>query len=95
MKHVVIILLLVGCSPGNLDYVKKHGPDKFREIGFEPVGYEGYQWGKWGFNDYGGAKVWWRLNKIPHNGITYSGYIQRWGNELHVYGPNATDAIKP
>ena len=99
MKKVLAALaatcLLVGCSSGNLDYVKEHGPDKFREIGFEPVGYAGFNWGFWGFNNYGGAEVWWRLEKIPNNGISYTGYIIRWGDELHVYGPSATDAIKP
>ena len=90
-----MVSVLAGCSSGNLDYVKEHGEDKFRSIGFEPTGYEGYRFGFWGLNNYGGAEVWWRLNKIPDNGISYTGYIQRWGDELHVYGPIATDAIKP
>ncbi len=95
LSILIALLGLAGCSSGNLDYVKTHGPDKWRDVGFEPVGYEGYQWGKWGLNSYGGACVWWRLNKIPDNGISYAGCIQRWGDELHVYGPNAIDAIKP
>ena len=92
---ICILFLLTGCSSGNLDYVKEHSPDKWREMGFEPVAYEGFTWGFWGFNNYGGAQVWYRLEKIPANGISYTGYIQRWGDELHVYGPDATDAIKP
>jgi hypothetical protein len=89
------MLFLVGCSSGNLDYVKDKAPEKWKTQGFEVVDYEGYQWGTGGINSYGGAKVWHRLKKIPDNGITYSGYIQRWGDELHVYGPDAIDAIKP
>lgn len=101
MSKVIALLLclaffsLSGCSSGNLDYVKEKGPEKWKEVGFEVAGYEGYQWGLWGFSSYGGAKVWWRLKKVPDNGITYFGYIQRWGNELHVYGPKAIDAIRP
>ena len=97
IKVVIIAIISVvisGCSSGNIDYVKEHGPDKWREIGFEPVGYEGFQWGLGGLNTYGGAKVWWRLRKDGSN-VSYTGYIQRWGDELHVYGPFATDAIKP
>ena len=98
MRNLIVmaaLIMLVGCSPGNLDYVKEHGPSKFKEIGFKTVGYEGYQWGFWGFNNYGGAHVWWRLEKLEDNGISYTGYIERWGDELHVYGPWATDAIRP
>ena len=98
MKKTIIflsLLLLLGCSSGNLDYVKHKAGKKWESQGFEVIDYEGYKWGFWGFNSYGGAEVWYRLRKIPDNGITYSGMIQRWGNELHVYGPNALDAIRP
>jgi hypothetical protein len=99
MKSVLLAGLLTltlgGCGAGNLDDVKVHAEETFESVGFKVVGYEGYQWGFWGFNNYGGAKVWYRLDKIPWNGITYSGYIQKWGDEYHVYGPIATDAIKP
>lgn len=98
MKNIIIylgLLLLLGCSSGNLDYVRQKAKEKWRLQGFEIIDYEGYQWGFWGFNSYGGAKVWHRLKKIPDNGITYSGNMQRWGNELHVYGPKALDAIMP
>ena len=98
MKLATVLLstlLTVGCSSGNLEEVKNKAEETFESVGFEVVGYEGFQWGFWGFNTYGGANVWYRLNKIPDNGISYTGYIQRWGDEYHVYGPKATDAIKP
>ena len=66
------------CSPGNLEYVKQHSEDRWKEYGMSPVAYEGFEWGFWGINSYGGAKVWYRLKKDPDNGITYTGYLQRW-----------------
>jgi len=94
MKKVFISVLAamtVGCSAGNLDEVKAASEAVWDAQGFEVVAYEGYEWGFWGFNSYGGAKVWHRLKKIPDNGITYSGSIQRWGSEYHVYGPTAIE----
>ena len=85
---------LFSCSSGNLDYVKAHADDVWEGVGFKIVGYEGYSWGWGGFNNYGGASVWYRLEKIPDNGVSYTGYLVRWGEEIHVYGPTATDAIK-
>lgn len=83
------------CSSANLDYVKEKGVEKWREAGFEPVGYQGYQWGFGGMGGYGGAKVWWKLKKKSDPGVTYSGYIQRWGSELRVYGPMVVDKKDP
>jgi hypothetical protein len=100
MKRIVcllvcLLLIGIGCSGANLDYVKEHANEKWAKQGFEIVDYEGYQWGKFGLWGYGGAYVWYRLKKIPDNGITYSGCLQRWGDEVHVYGPKAIDAIRP
>jgi hypothetical protein len=93
---VLSVLFLFGCSSGNLQDVKDKAPEVWKQNGFKVVGYEGYQWGKWGiFSSYGGARVWHRLENIPDNGIIYSGYIQRWGKEYHIYGPHAIDAIRP
>lgn len=83
-------------SSSNIAWVKERAAAKWRAQGFEVVDYEGHQWGTGGYGTpYGGAKVWHRLRKIPDNGITYSGYLERWGDELHVYGPTAADAIRP
>jgi len=99
MKKILLIvglLYLTGCSYSNLDYVKEHGEKRWLELGYQPVGYEGYEWGILGFGtNYGGANVWWRVKNIPDNGVTYTGYLKRWGDEIHVYGPRAIDAIKP
>jgi len=42
---------------------------------------------------FGGAKAWYRLRKIPDNRFTYDGYLIRWGDEVHVYGPDVTEPI--
>lgn len=90
-----IIAWCVG-SPANKDWIIERASEKWKDQGFETVDYEGYNWGSGGyFTSYGGAQVWHRLKKIPDNGITYSGYLVRWGDELHVYGPKALDAIRP
>lgn len=96
MKHFTLLLLLLitSCS-GNIDYVKDRSVEKWRKQGFEVIDYEGYKFGLYGFGPYGGADVWYRLKKIPDNGLTYSGYIKRWGNELHVYGPKSVEGITP
>ncbi len=89
---------LTGCSSSNVDELKTVAPDVWAKQGFETVAYEGYKFGPGGIpplSEYGGAKVWNRLKKVPDNGVTYSGSIQKWGNEYHVYGPEAIDAFRP
>lgn len=100
MKEIfaIIVAILVSIfslfSSGNLDYVKEHANETWERYGFKVIAYEGYQWGFFGHNSYGGAKVWYRLER-PDNTITYTGSLQRWGDEIHIYGPIAIDAIKP
>ena len=94
-KVLAATCLLVGCSSGNLDYVKEHADETFAAAGYEVIGYEGFQWSFWGLNSYGGANVWYILKKDPDNGILYQAYLNRWGNEIHVYEMQAIDAIKP
>ena len=93
---VAVAILSVTGSPSNLDWVKERAGAKWRDQGFEVVDHEGHQWGRGGYGTpYGGAKVRSRLRKIPDNGITYSGYLVRWGDGLHVYGPIAVEAVHP
>jgi hypothetical protein len=99
IKYVGIVVLVAflftrACSPANKDWVQERAEEKWKEQGFEVVGYLGFQWGWFGYGPYGGAKVWHLLEK-DGNGITYSGYLKRWGDELHVYSVSAIDAIKP
>jgi len=95
LASTIFVWFAIG-SPCNLDYLKENAESKWRKQGFEIVDYEGHQWSFGGFGTtYGGAKCWHRLKKIPDNGITYSGFLRRWGDEITVYGPNALDAIRP
>lgn len=90
----IVLWLIVGTA-GNRDYVKKRAADRFDDLGYEITGYEGYKFGFWGYNEYGGAHVRYILKKKPDNGITYSGALQRWGDEIHLTYFRAVDAIKP
>lgn len=93
---LILILCLVGCGYGNLDNVKLKSNEIWQDQGFTVVAYEGYQMGAVvPFTKYGGAYVWYRLKRNPDNGILYSGYLQQWGEEIHVYGPKAIDAFNP
>lgn len=85
---------LTGCGYANLNETKDAACDRWKSIGYTCVGYEGYQWGSWLGGSYGGAKVWHSLRRDEAPGIIYSGYVKRWGDEYHLYGPRAVDAIK-
>jgi len=95
MVFVILGLMLVG-SLQHKEFLKSNATEKWVKQGFEVIDYEGWQLG-FGIvgTSYGGARVWHRLRKIPDNGITYSGSLLRWGNEIHVYGPDAVEAIPP
>ena len=83
-------LAVKGCNSNNLEYVKQHGPDKWRSVGFEIVGYDGYT-RRLGYETYGGAQVWWYLKRVPDNGLLYNGYLERWGDELHAYNVKSVE----
>ena len=87
-------LLCVGCSAGNKQDVKDNAARVFADSGYIVTGYQGYQWGKFGFNEYGGAYVWYNLRQ-KGTGINYQAAIQRWGDEYHIYNLKAIDAIAP
>jgi hypothetical protein len=97
-KHVVIVLSLVtllgGCSSANLTEVKSKACQRWSEVGYTCVGYEGYNYGFWLGGNYGGADVWYTLKRAEAPNTIYTGYIRMWGDELHTYGPTAVDAIK-
>ena len=96
MKKAILLISIVmgGCSFANLEDTKAAACGRWEEIGYKCVGYEGYQWGFWLGGDYGGAFVWHSLKRDEAPGIIYTGSMQKWGNEYHVYGPRAVDALK-
>lgn len=96
---LTVFTLVGGCiykGYDDIDYIKERAEQRWEEQGFEVVGYDGYSMGTgYVFTDYGSAHVWYRLKRVPDNGIMYSGSLKRWGDELHVYNIEAVDAIKP
>jgi hypothetical protein len=90
----LLTAVLCGCSSANLEETKAAACDRWDAIGYKCVGYEGYQWGMWIGGGYGGAKVWHTLRRNEAPGIIYTGSVQRWGDEYHIYGPEAVDALK-
>jgi len=92
----IVLILCLGISQVfgsfNKDWVEARAVDTWSQQGFEVVAKEGFQMG-FGYGVYGGAEVWHRLKKVPDNGNTYSGFLQRWGDEIQVYGPITPDAI--
>ena len=87
-------MLVSGCSYGNLQETKEQAHNTFKNNGFNIIGYQGYELGFWGFNNYGGAAVWYTLQKKDSN-IIFEASLQRWGNEYHIYNLKAIDAISP
>ena len=91
---LVAVLALTGCSSSNLDETKKNAKKAWGDMGFNVIGYEGYQYG-FGIVGvkFGGAKVWYTLEKKGNTNTVYSGYLQRWGNEYHMYNIRSINAI--
>jgi hypothetical protein len=90
---IPVVMWLSDSVTANLEETKANAVQTWRANGYEPIGYEGYGWGL-GFGTYGGAKVWHSLRSLTDDrGVRFSGYVQRWGNEYHIYGPKAIDAI--
>ena len=85
---------LGGCGNANLAETKAAACQRWAEVGYKCAGYEGWQWGIWLGGNYGGAKVWHTLKRDEAPGIIYTGYVHRWGDEFHIYGPTAIDAVK-
>jgi hypothetical protein len=97
MKKMIALLFsvaLAGCGSSNVDDVKAHAPEVWKQAGFEVIGYEGYENGHCWFS-YGCGHVWHTLRRAPDNGVTYHGYIEKWGAEYHIYSLTALDAIRP
>lgn len=104
MKNLAVVVVtgvglayFAACTLGtdaNLDHVRERSVARWQEVGYEVVGYKGYQWGATPFPGYGGARVWYSLRREGTN-VIYTGSLWRWGDEIHVYGPRAIDAVTP
>jgi hypothetical protein len=85
------IATLAGCSAHQVPDIKQHANEMFEKAGFKVVGYEGFQYGSILSPGFGG-RVWYILER---NKVTYEAYIAKWGDEYHIYGLQAKDAIAP
>ena len=96
MKALILAaaVLLTGFGSANLEEAKAKACARWAEVGYQCVGYEGYTWGIWVGGKYGGARVWHTLKRVDNPSVIYTGFVQFWGDELHIYGPTAIDAIK-
>ena len=74
----------------NVDTTKAAAPKRWDAAGYEIKGYEGYQW-----SPIGGGNVWYIVTRKDSPGITYHGFLQKWGGEYHIYNLRAIDAIGP
>ncbi|KKM00704.1 hypothetical protein LCGC14_1801710 [marine sediment metagenome] len=97
---ILFCLFYIGqCSFGafgtDIKRIRMEASPVWESQGFKVLAYEGWNYDLTPWPGYGGAHVWFRLQKIPDNGITYSGSLVEWGDEIHVYGPRAHDAIRP
>lgn len=84
MRRLFIALSLLaatGCSR-NVDWVKERAETRWKELGYSEVVYEGYS-----LSPLCGGDVWYQVKRADSPGIVYSGYLCRWGDELHLYGP--------
>jgi len=97
---VVFVLVLIGslisipvvlsftAGRRNIDYLKDRAPAFYENLGYEVIGYEGYQ-----HSIVAGGKVWHMLRR-PGSPTIYSANIIKWGGEVHLYGPRALNAIE-
>ena len=99
MKKLLIatalLLSLQSCGYGNLEYVKENAKETLADSGYTILGYQGYQMqAVIPFTTFGGAAVWYTVENKKTN-VTYELFLQRWGDEVHIYSLSAIDAIKP
>lgn len=98
MKEIIIALTIAAASIfglmkagyRNVENVKAAAPSTWAASGYDIKGYEGYEWGP-----IGGGHVWYILTRKESPGITYHGFLEKWGSEYHIYNLRAMDAIGP
>lgn len=85
---VFSIIGLVNSGYRNVETVKSSHREVWEAAGYEVQGYEGYQWGP-----IHGGGVWYIVTRKGRPEITYHGYLAKWGDEIHIYGLSAIDAL--
>ena len=89
MKLFLIILMLsvISCAR-NVEYVKIHSAERLKELGYNNAVYEGYQW-----SPFNGGDVWYTMKRDDTPHVIYTGYLVKWGDEIHFYGPRVVNTI--
>lgn len=77
-----------GCAR-NVPWVKEHARPAAEQLGYDIIGYEGYEWSL-----FVGGMVWYTMSRHPDNGVIYHAGFVKWGDEVHIYNLKAIDAIK-
>lgn len=86
---VVLLIFAPHLCSRNVDYIKARANARWAELGYTVTGYEGYQW-----SPLAGGHVWYQLKRADTAGVLYSGYLEKWGDEIHVYGPNPQETLR-
>jgi len=74
---ITVVIVLSGCLV-DVDELKVNGPKYFSSMGYDVLGYEGYQRGVFG------GKVWFFV-RDRETGFKYSHYLIKRGGEYHWY----------
>lgn len=77
---MVMLVAFVGCTR-NIPEIKSVADAYFKNMGWEVLGYEGYQWGLWG------GKAWYLVRDPSIPDARYSVFLIKRGGEIHLYNP--------
>lgn len=81
-----VFLMFTGCTR-SVDWVKERANQTWERAGYEIIGYEGYD----SWSPLAGGRVWYTVKSKETPGVVYSGYLEKWGDEVHVYGPKVVN----
>ena len=78
---VGFLFLTLGVFKGDVTYLKENGPAYLKSLGYEVLGYEGFQRGVWG------GKAWFLIRRPDAPEILYSCFLIERRGEIHFYYP--------
>ncbi len=78
LASLFFIMLLASCT-NDIPYLKTNGKAYLESMGFEVIGYEGFQWGIFG------GKCWFLITDPRHKNIRYSVFLIERAGEINLY----------